>query len=269
MDLRVLGGMTAHEGGLPVSPSAAMPRQVLALLAASADRIVPTCAIAEELWPRGAPSDAERAMESHVHQLRSDIGTVLRAAGSERSAEDALVWVPGGYRLDTGGGTSDARSFERMAGAGYRALESGNLELGGKWLREALGLWTAAPFTGVAQGPHLRSQSAHLTGSWQRAVDRWIETDFRLGRWRALCTDLARVLTRFHSAAPLYAELKADLEHCGQDPEVIRRYLRRRRGAPAFSARWVVPGGEGYRSARGERLRCLSAAHGVPRMHRI
>jgi SARP family transcriptional regulator, regulator of embCAB operon len=244
MDLRVLGALTVHEEGVPISPTAASPRQVLALLAASADRVVPTCAIAEELWPQGAPEHAEQAMESDVRQLRADIGAALRAAGSERSAEDVLVRVSGGYRLDSGGGSSDARAFERMAGAGYRALEAGDLLLAGRRLREALDLWTAAPFTGVVRGPHLRSQSALLADSWRRAVDRWIEADFLLGRWRELCADLARVLTRYHSPAPLYAELKADLEHHGQDPEVIRRYLRRRRGAPAFTARRVVLGRE-------------------------
>ncbi|GAA2418356.1 hypothetical protein GCM10010420_56030 [Streptomyces glaucosporus] len=271
MDLKVLGGLTVHEGGVPISPSAAPPRQVLALLAASADRVVPTCAIAEELWPQGAPAHAEQALGSHIRQLRADIGTALRVAGSERSAEDVLVWVPGGYRLDTGGGSSDARAFERAAGAGYRALEAGDLHMAGHRLREALELWTAAPFTGIVQGPHLRFQSALLTDSWRRAVDRWIDAGFRLGCRRELCADLARVLARFHSPAPLYAQLKADLDHNGQDPEVIRRYLRRRRGSPALTARRVVPGGEGARAARGSGDRVLSLAgpHGIPRLQRL
>jgi DNA-binding SARP family transcriptional activator len=252
MDLNVLGGLTAHEGGVPIAPSAALPRQVLALLAASADRVVPTCAIAEELWPQGAPGHADHALESHVRQLRADIGAALQAAGSARSADDVLVRVPGGYRLDTGGGYSDARAFERTAGAGFRALEAGDLHLAVDRLREALALWRAAPFTGVVQGPHLRSQSTLLTHSWRRAVDRWIEADFRLGLRRELCADLAQVLTRFHSPEPLYAQLKADLDRNGQDPEVIRRYLRRRRGSPAPAARRVLLAREGLRATRGD-----------------
>ncbi|MFE2046602.1 BTAD domain-containing putative transcriptional regulator [Streptomyces sp. NPDC059477] len=270
MDLNVLGGLTAHEEGVPISPSGALPRQVFALLAASADRVVPVCEIAEELWPRGAPAHAEQAMECHVRQLRTDIGAALRAAGSDRSPEDVLVWVPGAYRLDTGGGSSDARTFERVAGAGYRALETGDLHLAGARLREALDVWTAAPFTGVAQGPHLRCRAAALTNSWQRAADRWIEADFRLGRWRELCGDLARVLTRFHSPAPLYAQLKADLDHNGQDPEVIRRYLRRRRGAPVLTARRVVLGREGpWPTGGGDRTRSMVTEHAIPRFQNI
>ncbi|MEV0924523.1 BTAD domain-containing putative transcriptional regulator [Streptomyces spongiicola] len=270
MDLRVLGGLAAHEGGVPISPSAVLPRQVLALLAASADRVVPTCAIAEELWPQGAPAHAEQAMESHTRQLRADIGAALQAAGSDRSAEDVLVRVPGAYRLDTGGGSSDARAFERTAGAGYRALEAGDLHLAGRRLREAVDLWTAAPFTGVAKGPHLRSHAVLLTHSWQRAVDRWIEADFRLGRRRELCADLAGVLARFHSPAPLYTQLKADLDHDGQDPEVIRRYLRRRRGSPALTARRGVPDRVAPRTPRGGDLaRSAAPPPGLPRLQRI
>ncbi|GHE01102.1 AfsR/SARP family transcriptional regulator [Streptomyces alanosinicus] len=270
MDLRVLGGLTVYEAGVPISPPTAPTRQVLALLAASADRVVPTCAIAEELWPEGSPAEAELLLDTHVRQLRAVIGAALQAQGSTRSAEDVLTWAPGGYRLDTGGGSSDARAFERTAGAGYRAMEAGDLQLASLRLREALDLWTAAPFTGVTQGPHLRAQAAQLTESWQRAVDQWVDADFRLGHWRELCVDLAEVLTRFRSPALLYTQLKADLDDRGQDPEVIRRYLRRRRTSPAPAAPRVVVGRDGARTpCGGERTRSRTAARGAALLQRI
>jgi DNA-binding SARP family transcriptional activator len=269
MDLRVLGGLSVHEGGVPIAPPAAATRQVLALLAASADQVVPTCAMAEELWPEEAPAHAERILETHVRQLRAAIGPALQAQGGVRTAEEVLAWVPGGYRLDTGGGSSDVRAFERMAGAGYRAMDAGNPELASRRLREALDLWTAAPFAGVAQGPHLRSHAALLTASWQRVVDQWIDVDFRLGRRRELCADLARVLTRFRSPAPLYAQLKADLDTEGHNPEVIERHLRRRRNASTFTAHRIVKGGEGLRTGCGsDRALSLAAAHGIARLQR-
>ncbi|MEU4928559.1 BTAD domain-containing putative transcriptional regulator [Streptomyces yokosukanensis] len=162
MDLRVLGGLTVHEAGVPIAPPTAPTRQVLALLAASTDHAVPTCAIAEELWPNGAPAEAELLLETHVRRMRAVIAAALRAQGGARSAEGVRARVPGGYRLDTGGG-SDARAFERTAGAGYRAMGAGDLEPASRRLREALGRWTAAPFAGVTQGPHLRTRAAQLT----------------------------------------------------------------------------------------------------------
>ncbi|WP_245991566.1 BTAD domain-containing putative transcriptional regulator [Streptomyces spongiicola] len=126
------------------------------------------------------------------------------------------------------------------------------------------------PVHGVAKGPHLRSHAVLLTHSWQRAVDRWIEADFRLGRRRELCADLAGVLARFHSPAPLYTQLKADLDHDGQDPEVIRRYLRRRRGSPALTARRGVPDRVAPRTPRGGDLaRSAAPPPGLPRLQRI
>ncbi|MEV0323432.1 BTAD domain-containing putative transcriptional regulator [Streptomyces sp. NPDC050658] len=229
MELRMLGELAVLECGVPISPPNAPVRQLLALLAASADRAVPTCVLAEELWSEGRPAHCDQVLDSYVNQLRTAIDAALRSAGSERSAEDVLVRVAGGYRLDTGGGSSDARAFERTAGAGYRALEAGDLGAASQRLREALDLWAAAPFLGVAQGPHLRSQAAQLAGSWQRAVGRWIDADIRLGRWRELCVDLTRVLARFRPPTPLYAQLKADLDRKGQDREIITEYLRRSR----------------------------------------
>ncbi|MGY1456336.1 AfsR/SARP family transcriptional regulator [Streptomyces sp. SS8] len=267
MDLRLLGELSVREGGVPISPPAAATRQVLALLAASADQVVPTCALAEELWPEGAPAHAERTLETHVWQLRAVIGAALRAQGSARTTEEVLAWVPGGYRLDTGGGSSDARDFQRTAGAGYRAMDAGNLDLASRRLREALDLWTAAPFAGVALGPHLRSQADLLVDSWQRAVDRWIDVDLRLGRRRELCADLARILTRFRSPGLLYAQLKAELEVEGQEPGVIERHLRRRRATPELTAHRPAAGREAARTACGsDRALSLAAAHGVARL---
>ncbi|MBO1413643.1 BTAD domain-containing putative transcriptional regulator [Streptomyces sp. FH025] len=269
MDLKVLGGLAVHEGGVSISPPSAATRQVLALLVASADRVVPTCAMAEELWPEEVPENAGQILETHVRQLRATIGAALQTEGSVRTAEEVLAWVPGGYRLGTGGGSSDARVFERTAGAGYRAMETGDLDLASRRLREALDLWTAAPFAGVAQGPHLRSHAALLTGSWQRAVDRWIDVDFRLGRWRELCADLAQVLSRFPPPALPYVQLKADLDTKGHDPEVIRRHLHRRRNALSFTAHRIVMGRQGSRSTCGsDRALSLAAAHGIGALQR-
>ncbi|WP_257004278.1 BTAD domain-containing putative transcriptional regulator [Streptomyces sp. SA15] len=226
-----------REGTVPICPAEVPTRQVLALLTAAADRVVPAYAVAEELWPQGVPDHAQDALEHHIGRLRAVVNAALQAAGSERTAEDVLASVPGGYRLDTSGGSSDLRGFERLTGAGYRAMEAGDLHLASQRLREALALWTGAPLSGVPHGPQLSAHAARLTCSWQRAVDRWIDAELRLGRWRELCADLAQALTRYCPATLLYAQLKADLDRMGQDRDVIRDYLRRRREMRTVSAR--------------------------------
>ncbi|MEU7050194.1 AfsR/SARP family transcriptional regulator [Streptomyces eurythermus] len=241
-------------------------RQVLALLMAAADRAVPAYALADELWPQGLPDGAQDALDHHIGRLRAVIGAASQAAGSERPAEQVLASVPGGYRLDTGGGSSDLRTFERLTGAGYRAMEAGDLHLAGRRLREALALWTGAPLAGVPHGPQLQAHAARLTLSWQRAVDRWIDAELRLGRWRELCFDLAQVLTRYCPDTPPYARLKADLDHRGQDRDVIRDYLRGRRETRTAPVR-PLPGLVPDRREPGRRSHCAGLEAGtLPRV---
>ncbi|MFJ5087766.1 BTAD domain-containing putative transcriptional regulator [Streptomyces sp. NPDC088674] len=231
MDLRVLGGLSVHEEGVPICPPTAVGRQLLALFAAHADQVVPSCVVTEELWPQGAPPDATRVLETNLRQLREAIAGALSRRGEGPRIENVLAPVPGGYRLETRGGFSDARAFARTVGASYRTMESGDLAGAAARLREALALWTAAPFADVAQGPHLRAQSALLVTSWERALDHWIDVETRRGRARELCMDLSVLLLRFRSTAPLYERLHSDLltGHWGAD--VIRRHIMRRRRA--------------------------------------
>lgn len=51
MDVRILGGLSVRENGVSITPTAAAPRQLLALLTASADQVVPVTVLTEELWP--------------------------------------------------------------------------------------------------------------------------------------------------------------------------------------------------------------------------
>ncbi|MEU5084770.1 MULTISPECIES: AfsR/SARP family transcriptional regulator [Streptomyces] len=266
MELRMLGEVAVREGTLPIYSAEVPTRQVLALLMAAADRAVPAYALADELWPQGLPDGAQDALDHHIGRLRAVIGAASQAAGSERPAEQVLASVPGGYRLDTGGGSSDLRTFERLTGAGYRAMEAGDLHLAGRRLREALALWTGAPLSGVPHGPQLQAHAARLTLSWQRAVDRWIDAELRLGRWRELCFDLAQVLTRYCPDTPPYARLKADLDHRGQDRDVIRDYLRGRRETRTAPVR-PLPGLVPDRREPGRRSHCAGLEAGtLPRV---
>lgn len=50
VDIDVLGALAVRENGVSITPTAAKPRQVLALLALHADQVVPVAALIEELW---------------------------------------------------------------------------------------------------------------------------------------------------------------------------------------------------------------------------
>lgn len=242
MDIKVLGILSVEEGGIPITPMEAQVRQVLALLAAQVDHTVPTVVLVEELWPVDPPQHATDIVERHIRRLRDLISAALSRAALEaphgsahrepRSADTVLASRSGGYRLDSGGGTSDAWTFARAAGAGYRAMETEDFETAAGRLRDALGLWTAEPYAGVLHGPHLRAHAEQLEQSWQRALDQWIATEMQLGRHLTLHADLSLLLSRFRARQPLYEGLMTELRRTGDPFRVLQAYKRLRRGTP-------------------------------------
>ncbi|MCT4356188.1 winged helix-turn-helix domain-containing protein [Streptomyces sp. Je 1-79] len=254
MDLKVLGLLNVQEGGTPIVPTAAPARQLLALLTAHADHIVPTAVLTQELWPEGPPQYAQDMVATHVRQLRELIDAALgvgreEAAGSSpangpRTARDVLVSLTSGYRLATGGGTSDLRVFQRAAGAGYRAMELEDYATAAERLGEALELWTADAYTGVVTGPHLRTHIARLEQSRLRALEQWVEAQRRLGRRHELYTGLSVFLSRFRSSPPRYEAMVAELERGADHGGAVRPYREAaavRIGTVLHSARHALP----------------------------
>jgi SARP family transcriptional regulator, regulator of embCAB operon len=237
VDVRILGGLSVRENGVSITPTAAAPRQLLALLTASADQVVPVTVLTEELWPSGAPRGARAELQAHIAELRTLIAGALRDADPEeprpgwsdrRSAEAILVSQPGGYRLDTGGGPNDVWQFERAAGAGYRAMEAGDLSRAALRLGEALALWRGEPYAGVAAGPRLRREIERLETSRLSVLDQWLEAQLGLGRHAELVSELTALVARYRTNEPLHAHLMVALLRCGQHDEALVVYERLR-----------------------------------------
>ncbi|MFD3335273.1 BTAD domain-containing putative transcriptional regulator [Streptomyces sp. NPDC058700] len=238
MDVRILGGLSVREHGVSITPTAAAPRQLLALLTASADQVVPVTVLTEELWPSGAPRGARTELQSHITELRTLIAVALRRGAepaepgpgwSERRTADAvLVSQPGGYRLDTGGGAHDVWQFERAAGAGYRAMEAGDLSRAALRLGEALALWRGEPYAGVAAGPRLRREIERLEASRLSVLDQWVEAQLGLGRHAELLSELSGLVARYRTNEPLHAHYMVALLRCGQHDEALTVYERLR-----------------------------------------
>ncbi|MFE5589838.1 BTAD domain-containing putative transcriptional regulator [Streptomyces sp. NPDC056549] len=237
MDVRILGGLSVRENGVSITPTAAAPRQLLALLTASADQVVPVTVLTEELWPSGAPRGARAELQAHIAELRSLITGALRDTGpaeprpgwsDRRSADAILVSQPGGYRLDTGGGVNDVWQFERAAGAGYRAMEAGDLSRAALRLGEALALWRGEPYAGVAAGPRLRREIERLETSRLSVLDQWMEAQLGLGRHAELVSELTGLVARYRTNEPLHAHLMVALLRCGQHDEALVVYERLR-----------------------------------------
>ncbi|WP_030950132.1 AfsR/SARP family transcriptional regulator, partial [Streptomyces sp. NRRL S-646] len=230
MDIQVLGALGVSRGGVSITPTAPKARQVLALLALHADQVVPVAALVEELWAGRPPRSARTTLQTYVLQLRELITAALAqpAGGGPLCAKDVLVTCPGGYRLATGGGTSDVREFERLAGLGYRAMDAGDHPRAARLLREALGLFSGAPFADVQQGSQLETEARRLQESRLCALDQRIEADLRLGRHRELLAELTVLAGRYRTHENLHAQFMLALQRSGRRSEALDAYRRLR-----------------------------------------
>ncbi|MFD7257840.1 BTAD domain-containing putative transcriptional regulator [Streptomyces sp. NPDC059874] len=188
MDIDVLGGLDVRENGVRLSPASPSERQVLAVLAAYADQVVPVAVLAEELGAYTPPGRAHSVLESCVRLLRRRLAAAV-APGAGRTARTVLARMPGGYFLDTGGGRLDLREFERGAAAGHRAMSRGEYATAACLLRGALGLWKGPAFDGVPPGPRLAERVAELEATRKAVMEQWVEARLALDRQRERTPD--------------------------------------------------------------------------------
>ncbi|MEV0041014.1 AfsR/SARP family transcriptional regulator [Streptomyces sp. NPDC056909] len=234
MDIDVLGALAVRENGRSITPTAPKPRQVLALLSLHADQVVPVTALIEELWAGEPPRSARTTLQTYVLQLRSLIAAALKHGaqegqeGTARTAKDVLVTLPGGYRLDSGGGTSDVREFDRLAGLGYRAMDAGDYAGAARQLREALALWSGPAFADVHGGAQLDMEIKRLEESRLCALDQRIEADLRLGRHRELLAELTVLVSRYRTHENLHGQFMLALHRSGRRGEALNVYHRLR-----------------------------------------
>ncbi|MFF4851227.1 BTAD domain-containing putative transcriptional regulator [Streptomyces sp. NPDC001194] len=238
MDIEVLGTLAVRERGVSVTPTAPKPRQVLALLALHADQVVPVSALIEELWQGAPPRSARTTLQTYVLQLRALIATALEqgeadgdgeaAPAGRRTAKDVLVTLPGGYLLNSGGGTSDVREFDRLAGMGYRAMDAGDFPGAARLLREALSLWSGPAFADVQGGIQLDMETRRLEETRLCALDQRIEADLRIGRHRELLAELTVLASRYRTHENLHGQFMLALHRSGRRGEALDVYQRLR-----------------------------------------
>lgn len=229
MNIELLGRINVRENGVSVTPTAPKPRQLLALLALHADRVVPVASLAEELWGDRPPRTARTTLQTYVLQLREHIAAALTQGrpeeGAHRTAKDVLVTLPGGYLLDSAGGTVDVREFEQLTASGGRAMESGDFQDAARQLRKALALWSGPAFA-EQSGPQLQMEGKRLEEMRLCALDQRIEAELRLGHHRDLLAELTVLVNRYPTHENLHGQYMLALHRSGRRAEALEAYQR-------------------------------------------
>ncbi|MFG3255672.1 BTAD domain-containing putative transcriptional regulator [Streptomyces sp. NPDC048172] len=231
MDISVLGPCRVVQSGVSVVPTAVKPRKVLALFAMHPDQVVSVASLVEELWGESPPRSVQTTLQTYVLQLRNLIEAVLGEtppADLPHGAKSVLVTEPGGYLLDTQGGRIDVSEFDRLSGAGHRALEAGDLVGASASFRSALDLWRGPALVDVQCGPLLEIEATRLEESRLGILNQRIDVDLSLGRHHELVGELSGLAAQHPLHEGLQAQLMLALYRSGRRGSALEVYQRLR-----------------------------------------
>ncbi|MFC8275149.1 BTAD domain-containing putative transcriptional regulator [Streptomyces sp. NPDC057271] len=225
LSIGLLGPLSLHLDGAQVTASAPKQRQVLALLALNAGRIVTVPALIEELWGDRPPRSHATTLQTYILQLRN----ALAAADAERpGVRQILSTRHNGYLLEGDACTTDVSVFEERVRAGYAAFEAGHHRRVSEELRQALQLWRGPALVDIRKGSVLEIEAVSLEESRLGALERRIEADLALGRHADLLGELTRVVARNTMNENLCAYLMIALYRAGRVGRSLEAFHRLR-----------------------------------------
>ncbi|WP_326700501.1 AfsR/SARP family transcriptional regulator [Streptomyces sp. NBC_01754] len=223
----LLGPLVVTVNGASVVPSAAKPRCLLALLAASPGREVGMAAIADELWEERPPGGPTATVQTYIKQLRGNIAAALGPAPGV-SAHDVLSRGHTGYQLNVPAGGLDTRQFEREARRGTRTLGEGDSDLAARLLATALSRWRGPALDGVRRGPALRAEALRLEEARLTTLETRITADLMRGRHTELVSELIGLTSRHPLVESLHAQLMLALHRSGRSSQALEVFRRLR-----------------------------------------
>lgn len=225
-EIRLLGSMTGTIDGVSVLPSAAKPRQILALLALSPGEAVQTAALIEELWGVRPPRSVVTTLQTYVLQLRRKMAEALPPGGP--SAKEVLVTTSGGYLLAVTPGHTDVGRFQSLLPLGQQQLEAGDDAAASALLGQALALWRGPLMADAPHGRRLDIEAMRLEENRLGALELRIAADMRRGGHLGLLGELTALAEQYPMHEHLHGQLMLALYRSGRTSESLEVYWRLR-----------------------------------------
>lgn len=216
LQFRLLGPLEASRDGVRLDLGPRKQRAVLALLLLSANRVVSTERLIDDLWGDAPPDTARSALQVYVAGLRKALGAD-GASLRTRSPGYVLELEPGALDLDR---FLQLRTEARASGDDRRKAEL---------LHEALALWRDTPLAELRAEPFSPSASAHLEQLRLEALEDRIDADLALGRHAAVVPELDALVAEHPYRERLRAQLMRALYASGRQADALEAYQAARR----------------------------------------
>jgi DNA-binding SARP family transcriptional activator len=215
MSFRVLGPLRA-EGEKRAQLTAGLPRRVLALFLLSANRLVTTERIREELWSDRPPRSAASNLSSYLTLVR-------------RAAHPHLESQPSGCRISLAASQLDLQRFRDGVAVARRAMAAGDLEWAAREFRDANGLWSGSALEGIGAGPVLGPLVHALDEEHWAAVEDQFDVALMLGRHQPTLPALVANANAHPSRERSWAQLMVALYRSGRAVDALHAYARMQR----------------------------------------
>jgi DNA-binding SARP family transcriptional activator len=225
ISVQLLGPFAVSLSRSTATPSAAKQRQILALLALNAGRVVTVSTLTEELWGDAPPRSSATTLQTYVLHLRNR----LAAAGpGGREARALLSTRHSGYLLEALSCATDVEEFERLARLGRQAAETGDQRAASDLLGRALALWRGPALDDVPAGRVLELEAASLEATRLGVLQRRIEADLILRRHADLVGELTLLAARNPMNENFCALLMTALYRSGHADRALEAFRRLR-----------------------------------------
>lgn len=229
MHVSILGPLVVQDKSRDITPSAAKPRQMFALLALSSGRTVSMGSLLEELWEDSPPRSARTTLHTYVLQLRRMLYSAALHDGDPLDVKRILETSHGGYRLHLSRDQLDLHRFEDLLRGGMTLYNNSEFDQAALSLTQALAVWRGPVLTGMDAGPQLRAETARLEALRLVALEKRLRADLSCGRHEHILGELSGLVVRFHMHENYYELLMIALYRSGRRLQALDVFRRLRR----------------------------------------
>ena len=219
MELRLLGSLEVRVDGEARPVPVRAERALLAMLALSPSRVVPTTTLIDALWPSAESAhDPINALQLRVSRLRRTLASI--------GAPARLLRDGAGYRLVVDAEAVDLHRFDTLID-GARRAEAPDVAV--SRYDDALRLWRGEPLVDFAGEAWAAVEATRLTELRLSAVAERAERLIALGRYDEAVADLEPLASAGPTRERLVGQLMIALCLAGRQAEALAVFSRTRR----------------------------------------
>ena len=223
LEFRILGPLEVWSGRDAVEVRGPRQRGLLAVLLLSANQVVSSDRLIEELWAEASSETARHNLQVNVQRLRK----ALTLDGG--SGERVIVTAPPGYMLRVGAEQLDLMRFERLLERGSELLTASGPGEAVAVLREALGLWQGPPLAEFAYERFAQLPIGRLAELRLRTLEKRIEAELALGQHAELIHELEGLVREQPLQERLRGQFMLALYRSGRQAAALDSYQEARR----------------------------------------